>query len=310
MDLQSLRIFKTVAEEGSVSAAARRLHYVQSNVTARLRQLEDSLGTPLFHRVNRRLQITPAGRTLLGYAGQLLGLAQAAQQAVRVDQAPHGPLLIGAMETAAAARLPQALAGFHRRHPQVELQLDTGPSDQLVAEVLAYRLDCALVSAPQEQAQLCSERVFTETLVLITAADVATVRTPHDLPRAHLLAFRPGCGYRRRLEQWVAQAGIAPLRISGFGSFEAIIGCVAAGMGVSLLPASVVEPARRLGTIAVHPLPAALAQVDTLLIWREDAGRHAAREAFLACLREQGAAHESPACLPASPAVVESSTAG
>lgn len=285
MDLQALRIFRAVAEEGSVTRAAGRLHCVQSNVTARLRGLEDALGTALFHRTGRRLAITPAGRTLLAYAEQILGLAEAARQAVRADDLPQGTLIIGSMETTAAARLPAALAGFHREHPQVELQLETGTTEALLADVLAYRLDCALVAGPQAHPDLVAEPVFVEELVLITEAAHPPVTAPRDLRRPQMLSFRAGCAYRGLLERWLAAGGVRPARIASFGTFEAIIGCVAAGMGVSLMPASVIEHPRTLGTIRVHRIDPAYAQVATLLVWRRDQARHAAREAFLAVLR-------------------------
>ena len=83
MDLAELRIFKAVAEEGSVTQAATRLNRVQSNVSARLTQLEESLGVPLFHRSGRRLLITAEGTRLLDYADRLLQLADEAQASVR-----------------------------------------------------------------------------------------------------------------------------------------------------------------------------------------------------------------------------------
>ena len=83
MDLAALRVFRAVAEEGSVTRAAERLHTVQSNVTTRIRQLEELLDIALFDRINRRLVITPAGRLLLDYAERLLVLAEEAREAIR-----------------------------------------------------------------------------------------------------------------------------------------------------------------------------------------------------------------------------------
>src|SRR4029453_15486300 len=107
LDLQALRIFKAVVDEGSVTRAAAQLHYVQSNVTTRLRQLETELGVALFNRTGGRLVITSAGRTLNSYAERLLTLAQEAKRSVAADGIARGPLAIGSMETTAAARLPR-----------------------------------------------------------------------------------------------------------------------------------------------------------------------------------------------------------
>lgn len=280
MELSALRIFKTVAEEGSVTKAAARLHRVQSNVSARLTQLEESLGVTLFHRSGRRLLITPEGTRLLEYAERLLRLADEAQNALRGTQGPSGTLRIGSIETTAAARLPRVLGAFHRKYPQVDLVLDTGPTDYLLQAVMNHKVDVALVSAPIERPELAQVPVFVEELVLLTDALHGPVSTPADVARRTLLGFRSGCSYRRRLEWWFADAGIAPARISEFGTFEAIIGCVAAGMGVAMMPREVLKQ-RNLGrTVRCHELPPEVAEVETLLVWRKDIPQHAARDAF------------------------------
>jgi LysR family transcriptional regulator, cell division regulator len=295
MELSALRIFKAVAEEGSVTLAAARLNRVQSNVSARLTQLEQSLGVTLFHRAGRGLRITAEGERLLAYADRLLQLADEAQAAMRLDQRPSGQLRIGSMETTAAARLPQVLAAFNRQHPQVELVLDTAPTDQLLDGVLRHRLDLALVAAPEPHPELAQQPVFEEELVLITCPTQPPVRAPQDVARRNLLVFRAGCTYRRRLEAWFAQADVAPGRISEFGTFEAIIGCVAAGMGVALMPREIISQRELARTVRVHALPPAIAQVETVLVWRKDVLHHPARSAFahslaLAAQRLQAAA--------------------
>ena len=286
MDLAALRIFKAVAEEGSVTAAAARLHRVQSNVSARLTQLESALGVTLFHRSGRRLTISAEGTKLLDYAGRLLQLADEAETSVRGDRTPSGILRIGAMETTAAARLPVVLAAFHKRHPEVDLLLDTGPTDYLVQAVLNHKLDMALVTAPAGQPELCAEPVFEEELVLLTDRAHGPVHGPHDVAKKTLLVFRTGCSYRRKLEMWFGDAGVAASRVCEFGTFEAIIGCVAAGMGVALMPQEVLRRRSLGNSIRQHTLPPKIAIVKTMLVWRNDIGHHPAREAFAACLRQ------------------------
>jgi DNA-binding transcriptional LysR family regulator len=282
MELSSLRIFKAVAEEGSVTQAAARLHRVQSNVSARLNQLEESLGVTLFHRSGRRMLITAEGTRLLEYAERLLRLADEAQLSVRGDLEPSGQLRIGSIETTAAARLPRVLGAFHRKYPKVDLVLDTGPTDYLLHAIHNHKVDVALVSAPIDRPELMQVPVFVEELVLLTDALHGPVASPADVARRTLLGFRSGCSYRRRLEWWFADAGIAPTRIAEFGTFEAIIGCVAAGMGVAMMPREVLKQ-RGLGrTVQCHALPAEVAEVETMLVWRRDIPHHTARDAFVA----------------------------
>jgi DNA-binding transcriptional LysR family regulator len=286
LDLQALRIFKAVADEASVTRAARSLHYVQSNVTTRLKQLEAELGVRLFHRSAGRLTITQAGRVLDGYAERLLRLAQEARHAVAADGSPKGPLAIGSMETTAAARLPQVLARFHREHPLVQLSLETGPTDHLVQRVLAFELDAALVGGPVKHPELASRAVFDEELVLVTSKQQRAVRSPHDVADAMALVFRSGCTYRRRLEQWLESGGVRPKRVLEFGTFEGIVGCAAAGMGIALMPRELVQQRQLAQSVALHEVPARFAHVPTLLVWRRDADASAARDAFAACVQQ------------------------
>src|SRR2546425_8358466 len=103
IDLTALEIFKTVAEQGSITKAAARLHRVQSNVTTRVKQLEERLGAQLFLRQHRRLVLSPQGKRLLGYADRLLHLSSEAETALR-NGTPAGTLQIGALESTAATR--------------------------------------------------------------------------------------------------------------------------------------------------------------------------------------------------------------
>src|SRR5687768_13056689 len=101
MDFTSLQIFKAVVDEGGIIAAARKLHRVQSSVTVRIKQLEDALGVALFIRQKRRLIMSPAGETFLGYVEQLLRLSEQARQAVLGD-VPRGVMRLGTLESTAA----------------------------------------------------------------------------------------------------------------------------------------------------------------------------------------------------------------
>ncbi|HBV38141.1 MAG TPA: LysR family transcriptional regulator, partial [Erwinia sp.] len=124
MDLTQLEVFRAIAEEGSVTAAAGKLHRVPSNISTRLRQLEDELGTVLFSREKLRLHITDAGRTLLDYANRILALTEEARLSVS-SQHPAGVFTLGAIESTAAVRLPPLIARYHQTWPEVELDLST-----------------------------------------------------------------------------------------------------------------------------------------------------------------------------------------
>src|SRR5574343_883570 len=148
MELIALRTFQAVVEEGGILAASRKLNTVQSNVTGRIRKLEEELGTELFFRKGRGLELAPSGRVLLDYARRMLQLEQQTTAAVRQVGESSGELRIGAMETFAALHLPTALKAVRSEHPRVELRVFTEPTAVLVDKVLDHKLDCAFVAGP------------------------------------------------------------------------------------------------------------------------------------------------------------------
>lgn len=283
MDLDELRIFRAVVKEGGVTRAALRLNRVQSNVTTRVRQLEAELGTALFAREGRRMVLTPAGEVLSGYADRLLDLAEEARGAVSAG-VPRGRLRLGSMESTAASRLPARLAAFHAAHPDVRLELRTGPTGRLVADLHEGQLDCALVCGPVRDARLDEIPLFEEELFLVAPAGQAPIRSARDLAARTLLTFAPGCAYRQRLEAWLAHDGVAAERVVELSSYHAMLGCVASGMGVALFPASLLEKLGAADTVSVHLLPPRFARATTVLLARKGVANPAV-DALVAILR-------------------------
>lgn len=267
LDLAELEIFKAVAELGGITRAAARLHRVQSNVTTRIKQLEARLGVPLFLRQRRRLVLSPEGRVLLAYADRLLDLSAEAAAAVQ-DRVPRGTLRLGTLESTAATRLPPILARYHRAYPEVRIDLVTATTGALVERVAAREVDAAFVAEPFSADGLASTAVFVEDLVLIAPPGRRRIRTPRDVGHATLIAFTTGCSYRRRLEAWLGAGRVVPGRIMEFGSYHAIVACVAAGSGVAVVPRSVLRTVPAARNVVVHPLPAAVARARTHVVWR------------------------------------------
>jgi DNA-binding transcriptional LysR family regulator len=287
MNLSELRVLKAVHECGGVTQAAAQLNCVQSNVTARLKQLEQRLGVELFSRRNRRMTLTPRGRVLLDYAERLLGLAAEAEHVMQTGSAMAGRVRIGSMETSAATRLPLLLQRFHATWPEIELQLLTGPSRETVARVRDYDLDVGIVAGPLDAPDLQSCPLWREELVLVTEAGHPPVVEPAQLRNRNLLVFRDGCDYRQRLEAWLERGGVPTGRVHVFGSFHAIAGCAAAGMGVALLPVSALALCEGLA-LGVHRLAPEDAWARTRLIWRAERAVLAPVRAFVDQLCEWG----------------------
>ncbi|SFP00773.1 DNA-binding transcriptional regulator, LysR family [Bradyrhizobium sp. Ghvi] len=270
MDLSDLRIFAAVVREGSVTRAAARLHRVQSNVTTRIRQLEEDLGVALFIREGKRLHLAPQGQLLLGYANRLLALADEARDALQ-NAKPRGTFRLGAMESTAAVRLPALFSQYHRRHPEVVLELRTGNPQVLASAILAGELDAALVAEPIADEPFEKVPAFEEELVMIAAADHPPIgKKSSNLPRT-IIVFEHGCPHRKRLEDWYAKRNEMPERLIELGSYHAMLGCVVAGMGVALIPKSVLTTFPDRGLLSLHPLGRTEDRAWTVLIWRKGA---------------------------------------
>jgi DNA-binding transcriptional LysR family regulator len=281
MEYADLRILEAVARHGSMNRAAAELHMVQSNVTARVRALEEQVGTELFQRTSRGVVLTAAGQRLLPYASRIGALLKEAREAARDDGTPRGALHIGTLETTAALRLPAALSAYTKAYPEVALSLATGTSCSLVEDVVERRLDGAFVAAPVQHADLAEDVMFREELMLVTAPALRNLDDLGNQRDLKIIVFRRGCSYRQRLENILAQRGIQTAQPLEFGSLDAIIGCVAAGVGITLLPKAVVLPAWREGRVMAHELPPEQARVDTLFVRRKDTHLTSTLAAFL-----------------------------
>ena len=291
MELSDLKTFAAVARCGGITRAAGELNTVQSNVTNRIRALETEIGTPLFERHARGMTLTDAGRRLLPYADRLNALSNEALAAARDDGVAKGPLAIGSMETTAAVRLPPLLAQFHQRHPEVQLSLRTGPTALLAEAVIANALDGAFVAGPIDHPDLMSTVAFNEELVLLTARrwkTLAALRAGTPASGPTILVFRTGCSYRQRLEQLMSELGWPTAARLEFGTLDGIIGCVAADMGVTLLPRAVAERSDQAGMVRMHTLNGPHRRVETLFIRRRAAHEGTALRSFLACLKSNG----------------------
>lgn len=290
MDSADLQFFATVAKVGSISKAAVSLDTVQSNVTQRVKRLESELGVPLFHRHARGVSLTAAGLQLLPYANQIDQMLAQARRAMLDGATPKGPLRLGAMETTAALRMPALLVDFSSHYPAVDLSLQTGTTESLINDVLERHLDAALVAGPVAHEDLLAERILTEELVVVTApwARRAHLALPW-LPESgatKIAIFRHGCAYRQKLEALLIRNGVGTIQRMELGTLDGILGCVQAGLAITLLPRAVVAPLAAADKVNVYGLKDGQGLVDTVLVYRRDAYQTAALSCFAAKARE------------------------
>ncbi|WP_028610190.1 LysR family transcriptional regulator [Paenibacillus harenae] len=281
MESPELRIFQMVAREGSITKAAVRLGYVQSNVTARIRQLESELGTVLFLRHNRGMTLSASGKALLAYADKIIGLLDEAAMALHSSSEPSGSLMIGSTQTAAAVRLPALLSTYYAQYPGVLLSLTTGHTQDLMEKVLQFELDGAFIGEESNHPELQSFPVFNEELVIVTSPSVKDMEKAAAKP---ILVYSKGCSYRVILEKWLFSSGVSHPVIMEFGTLEAIIGGVSAGLGITLMPRIVAQKQIAEGSLAAHPLPSSFNHRKTEFIARKDSYRSGALRAFIEAL--------------------------
>src|SRR5262249_18244955 len=211
IDLESLRIFRAVVDEGGVVRAAAKLNRVQSNVTTRVRQLEEHVGALLFRREGRNIRLSTEGQKLLGYADRLLRLADEAVSEMRTGK-PRGVFRLGSLESTAGSRLPALLSRYHAMFPEVIVELTTGTTGALIKRLMNFEIEAAFVSEPFCAPHLEARPVFEEELVLVTSRIWREVSGPADLGSSTLIGFAHGCSYRKRVEEGLAPPNDSPAR--------------------------------------------------------------------------------------------------
>jgi DNA-binding transcriptional LysR family regulator len=281
MDAADLKVFQCVARSGSMNKAAAELNTVQSNVTARIKALEDEVGFELFERTHRGVTLTAAGQRLLPFAGRAARVLEDARRAVADQGSPAGPLVIGSLETTAALRLSPILAEFAAAYPAVDLTLRTATTCELIDQVLDRSLEGAYVCGPVNHPDLVAEPFVREELVIMTAPSVTDFDTLSKMPELKIIVLKAGCSYRLHLEAMLARRGIVGVRYLEFGTLEAIFSCVSAGLGVTLLPKALLGAVWDRRRVGVHALPNSEKWVDTVFIRHREAYASSALRAFL-----------------------------
>src|SRR5262249_50303913 len=202
----------------------------------------------------------------------------------------------GSLQSTASARLPEVIKAYAQRYDRVDISVETGTSAELIAKVLSARLDGAFVSGAEEHPDLDAIVTFVEELVMITPPPYRTVRDYlKKSPLPKLLVFRIGCHYRQRLERYLFDEGIGVLNQMEFGTIDGIIGCVAAGLGVTMLPRSVVERSARRKEVAIHAVTRPYRHVETQFITHRAQVRSIALERLIEVIRRERASGQRSA---------------
>jgi DNA-binding transcriptional LysR family regulator len=295
MELRQLRYFIAVAHRRHFTQAAEELSIAQPALSQQIQQLERELGIALFERTSRRVRLTSAGEALLIRAERILVEVERAQTEMQEFAGlTRGRVVIGALQSLGAFRLPALLARFHTRYPGIEIVLREESTEQLLELLSAGRLDLTLIHATDDllpleltHSPVVTERLLTEELVLVVAPNHALALRQslsiEELREEPFVLFKPGSGLRRAIVQSSAAAGFTPRIMFESGDLGTIRSLVAEGLGVSVLPRSVAEaPGKEIVIVPLGPPPLTR---TVLLAWHADYYHSPAAAAFLSFIR-------------------------
>lgn len=292
MEIHQLRYFVAVAEQGSFSRAAEQCHISQPSLSQQIMKLESKLGQQLFDRLGRRIALTDAGRQLLEHATMILAEVENAKRQMRdSDGRVHGKLSVGAIPTIAPYLLPPAIESFLRRHPEVEVTIKEDLTGHLIAAILSGEVDLALVALPIPDARLHVEPLMTEPLLLA-------------MPRGHRLAKRRRITLAEMAEErfiLLSEMHCLGEQVTSFcrgHAFEPRIACrsaqlstmlglIAAGQGVSLIPTMARDSDRRSGRRVYRTLADNQPSRTIAIIWHRQRHLSPAMQQFTQQLKRR-----------------------
>ncbi|MBX5478969.1 MAG: LysR family transcriptional regulator [Pyrinomonas methylaliphatogenes] len=247
MDIRQLRAFVAIAETGTFTAGADRVHVTQAAISMQIKQLEREAGVRLFLRTPRRVLLTEAGERLLERARRILREHDAALAEMKeLAGAESGRLRIGtASAMIASDPLPQLLQELRARHPRAEVTVESGTSAELVRQILAGELDIAFVSLPVEARGIETELLSRDELVAIAHPEhplaARRVVDAETLAQERLILGERGGNTRRLIDQFFTQAGVRPHVTMELSRTAAIKRMVEEGMGVGIVPSQSVR---------------------------------------------------------------------
>lgn len=246
MELRQLRQFVVLAEEGSFSIAAQRLHMAQPPLSVAIRKLEEEIGMPLFVRGSRGVRLTAAGEAALAAARRSLEAASQMQSAaLQADAGDAGRLRIGFSGSVTVRLLPRLVQAFSQRCPAVHLSLSEGTNLELLSRVEAGELDLGLVRLPTSRPpDLRFQQVEEDRFCLALPKGHALARKPSillaQLEDQPFIAYAPSPvgGLHAAVSLVLQSAGVAPRVTQEAVQVQTVLGLVASGLGVALVPAA------------------------------------------------------------------------
>jgi LysR family transcriptional regulator, regulator for metE and metH len=259
LEIRHLRLVKAITEAGSVTKAGNRLHLTQSALSHQLRDAEKLLGTRLFDRIGKRMVLTHAGERLLGSAQAVLEELDRTEQEIRRDAArPGGVIRLTTQCNTVYHWLPSRLRLFQRKHPDVELQVVAGATEDPYPSLLDGRIDLAIVFRPKRDPRLTYRGLFRDEVVVVMKPGHRLSHRPYvaaaDFAPEHLIVYSTPREASLLFREILIPAGVSPARVTHIQLTEAIVELVKEGLGISVLARWSVAPQIERGELVALPL--------------------------------------------------------
>lgn len=245
MELRHLRYFIALAGSLNFTRAAERLHVTQSTLSHQIKQLEDELGTPLFDRIGKRVALTEAGDEFLHHATKALREIDLGLGALRQNASDTtGELRIGATQTFNLGFIPDCIASFHERHPQVRVVVEELPAEQIAARLQQGTLDLGIAYRPSAPGPLQFEPLYNEEMVLVVAQGHPLARRKRvrmvELHRLPMVLLPASFATRQMLDECFRSCGAEPQVVAEINTLAPIMGLVAKTQLASIVAANAV----------------------------------------------------------------------
>lgn len=260
LEVRHLKLATAIADTGSVTRAANRLHLTQSALSHQLKDIEARLGTPLFLRIHRRMVLTTAGERLLESAHRILGELEHVESDLSTAGRRQATELLRVTTECYTAYhwLPSVLPDFRAAWPMVEVRIVPDLTRRALAALLEGDVDVAIVSRRPDNRRVAFTPLFADDIVIAVAPTHPLASKPYvrpiDLAAEHLVVNDSSDQRSFLIEQILRPAGVMPEQVSRVPFTEAIVELVKAGLGFTAIARWAIAPALEAGTLVAVPL--------------------------------------------------------
>jgi len=270
MEFHQLRYVCAIAETGSFSRAAERCHVAQPSLSQQVLKLEEDLGARLFDRLGRSVRLTEAGRAFLPHARSILHQMEAARSGVEDKRTDvRGSVAVGIIPTIAPYLMPQSVAAFSKKYPDAKLRILEETTPVLVEGLRNLSIDVAILALPLRHKEFQMYPLRTEPLYAALAKDHPRAHAKNlslrELRGEQFVMLRDGHCFRDLSVAACSRAKVNPRIAFESGQFSSLLGMVAAGVGVSLVPEMAVDKSARCSYVRISDAQASRTIVAAVL---------------------------------------------